>query len=400
MQRAVARQNTLVRLDFRGCGLSDRSPAQGVDDYIRDIEAVVERTRLREFGLIANSTSSAQAIAFAARHPDRVTRLLLVDAFARGRDLFETPQAQALFAAASADWMLATETIGYIAFGPGRDENRLHGEYIRACVGPEVFSEEALAIAAVTDVSDLAAEVQAPTLVIKHSGFQIVTMEATRHLVAQIPNAQLAVLEGTWVDNIDEFLRRALSFFNGEAPSIQPESSITSGTAVILFADIVDSTALTERLGDAAFRAKARDLNATMREIIRDSAGSPIEGPTLGDGLLATFASAAQAIEAALACARAGNDATLPLHVGLHAGDLTREKDPDGRDNIYGGAVNVTARISGLSAPGEVLVSQTVRDLARTSAGVAFEDRGEQALKGVGEPVRVWAVASHRMENG
>lgn len=61
-------------------------------------------------------------------------------------------------------------------------------------------------------------------------------------------------------------------------------------------------------------------------------------------------------------------------------------------NNVYGGAVNIAARISGLSAPSEVLVSETVRSLARTSAGVSFEDRGEQTLKGVGEPVRVWAV--------
>ena len=59
---------------------------------------------------------------------------------------------------------------------------------------------------------------------------------------------------------------------------------------------------------------------------------------------------------------------------------------------MYGGAVNIAARISGLSAPGEVLVSDTVRSLARTSAGVSFEDRGEQVLKGVGEAVRVFAV--------
>ena len=54
--------------------------------------------------------------------------------------------------------------------------------------------------------------------------------------------------------------------------------------------------------------------------------------------------------------------------------------------------VSSHSRISGLSAAGEVLVSDVVRSLARTSAGVAFEDRGEQALKGVGEPVRIWAV--------
>ena len=164
-----------------------------------------------------------------------------------------------------------------------------------------------------------------------------------------------------------------------------------SGTAVILFADIADSTALTERLGDAAFRAKARDLDGALRGVIREHAGTPIEGKLLGDGVLAVFTSARQAIEAALACARSGDDAGLPLHLGLHAGDVIREDN-----NVYGGAVNIASRISGLSSPGEVLVSDTVRSLARTSAGVRFEDRGEQSLKGVGEPVRVWAVAQER----
>src|SRR5436309_627834 len=148
-----------------------------------------------------------------------------------------------------------------------------------------------------------------------------------------------------------------------------------------------DSTALTERLGDAAFRGKARDLDTTLRTLIRENAGTPIEGKLLGDGVLATFTSARQAIEAALSCGRSGDDAGLPLHLGLHAGDVIREDN-----NVYGGAVNIASRISGLSAPGEVLVSETVRSLARTSAGVSFEDRGEQALKGIGETVRVWAA--------
>jgi adenylate cyclase len=75
------------------------------------------------------------------------------------------------------------------------------------------------------------------------------------------------------------------------------------------------------------------------------------------------------------------------LHIGLHAGDVIREGD-----NVYGGAVNIASRICGLCAPGEVLVSATVRDLARTSAGVGFDDRGEQALKGIEDGVRVYAV--------
>jgi class 3 adenylate cyclase len=192
-----------------------------------------------------------------------------------------------------------------------------------------------------------------------------------------------------------EVLRIAGQFFTGaEDGASSAERRTTTvpttpkdGLTVILFADIVDSTALTERLGDTAFRAKARDLDTALRGLIREHSGTPIEGKLLGDGVLATFASARQAIEAALACTTAGDDGGLPLHLGLHAGDVIREDN-----NVFGGAVNVAARISGLSAPGEVLVSHTVRDLARTSAGVTFEDRGEQALKGVGEPVRVWSV--------
>lgn len=65
-------------------------------------------------------------------------------------------------------------------------------------------------------------------------------------------------------------------------------------------------------------------------------------------------------------------------------------------NDVFDGAAAIAARISALSAPGEILVSEVVRMMARTSAGVAFEDRGEHEMKGVGEPVGVYAV----MERG
>jgi len=205
-----------------------------------------------------------------------------------------------------------------------------------------------------------------------------------------IPDARFAPLEGsTWERSGYVDLANAVihEFLKDTSEQLPYQQSIHPGMTAILFADIADSTGLTERLGDAAFRSKSRDLDAALRTIIRDHSGTAIEGKLLGDGILAVFTSARQAIEAALACGGAGSDAGLPLHLGLHAGDVIREEG-----NVYGGAVNVAARISGLSAPGEVLVSETVRSLARTSAGVTFDDRGEQELKGVGEPVRVWAV--------
>jgi len=159
-----------------------------------------------------------------------------------------------------------------------------------------------------------------------------------------------------------------------------------------LTADIADSTGLTERLGDTTFGDKARELDTSLRSLIRETSGKPIDGKLLGDGVLAVFASASAAIDCALRCGAAGDGAGLPLHLSIHAGDIIRESDPDGRSNVYGGAVNIASRISGLSAPGEVLVSDTVRSLARTSAGVDFEDRGEHALKGVADPQRLFAV--------
>jgi adenylate cyclase len=98
-----------------------------------------------------------------------------------------------------------------------------------------------------------------------------------------------------------------------------------------------------------------------------------------------------RALDAAVDCVTAGAQTDLRLHLGLHAGDVIAEEG-----NFYGGAVNIASRICALCEPGEILVSQTVRDLARTSASVSFEDRGEHALKGIEVHVRVFAVNPDR----
>jgi class 3 adenylate cyclase len=140
-------------------------------------------------------------------------------------------------------------------------------------------------------------------------------------------------------------------------------------------------------MGDAAFRDASRALDTGLRAAIREAGGAAIDGKLLGDGVLATFPSAAQAIDGAQRCLALSAASELGLHIGLHAGDVIREDN-----NVYGGAVNIASRICGLSAPGEILVSDVVRGMARSSASVEFEDRGEREMKGVGEPVRVYAV--------
>jgi len=159
--------------------------------------------------------------------------------------------------------------------------------------------------------------------------------------------------------------------------------------AVVLFTDIVDSVALTEELGDWIFHDRSRALQASLRKTIRSFLGSPVEGIKLGDGILAEFRSAERAVNCAIACTRVANDAGMPLHIGAHAGDVIRS---DG--DIFGGAVNTAARICSRAPPGEILVSQTIRDLARTSSTVAFTSIGPHALKGIAEPVPLYTVRS------
>ena len=397
----AARFGTIVRYDHRGFGLSDRDVSDfSVEALLRDLQAVVDGLELKSFYLMASGFSSPVAIAFAAAQPDRVLKLVLQPGFARVPD-YAFEQVDRLLVFAEEDWEFTTESLARLVFGWADEISWQVAAMFREAITPQTFREWSRQVRA-WDVSDLLPGITAPTLLIGLKADKRIGPEVARELATVIPNARVAILDGaSRSERMAQAAAAILSFLLGQQPAAPQETAqranaaptgahgtaTQTGLTVIFFADIADSTALTERLGDDAFRAKARELDGALRAIIHDNGGTPIEGKLLGDGVLATFSSARQAIEAALACGRAGEGGRLPLHLGLHAGDVIREDN-----NVFGGAVNMAARISGLSAPGEVLVSDTVRGLARTSAGVEFEDRGEQALKGVGEAVRVWAV--------
>jgi class 3 adenylate cyclase/pimeloyl-ACP methyl ester carboxylesterase len=414
MRRALegaAQVFTLIRMDPRGFGLSDRdAPNISFAGIADDIRTVMETVTQEPAIILGMALANFSSMVYAADYPESVSRLVLLSPARSIRDA-RGPRLDALYELARVDWKFASETIARSFWDMPPEQQEQMGRLLRESVDPQTLTDLMNITEAAFDATELLGRLSMPTLVLHdRSNQNITTAEGARRVAGLIPDARFVELDSAW--HTARAVIRFLAETGAAPPRPAPTAPVTApadaadtgtqtgmtqtGTAVILFADIVDSTALTERLGDAAFREKARELGSSLRVTIRDCGGTPVEGPTLGDGILATFASARQAIEGALACARAGDDAGLPLHLGLHAGDVSREKDPDGRDNVYGGAVNVASRISGLSAPGEVLVSDIVRGLARTSAGVSFADRGEQALKGVGEPVRVWAV----MEGG
>jgi class 3 adenylate cyclase len=154
--------------------------------------------------------------------------------------------------------------------------------------------------------------------------------------------------------------------------------------ATILFTDLVESTAKAAELGDRVWRELLAEHHARVRREIARYRG--VELDTAGDGFFARFDGPARAIRCARAIQQAVGELGLELRAGVHTGECELL---DGK--IAGIAVSIGARVARRAAPGEVLVSQTVKDLVAGS-GLAFVDRGVAELKGVPGEWRLYAV--------
>jgi class 3 adenylate cyclase len=400
--QGLGRRLQVVRYDARGTGLSDRHSLDfSIDARLLDLDAVVERVKLTRFAIFGLGNGAPAAIAYAAGHPERVSHLILENAYARGRDQRERASGwDSLRDTADEQWERYTLTMANLNFGFSDSESaRKLAALYRESMTPESLRAFYTALEAI-DVTALLPRVAVPALVMyRPRSANPVRLEWSREVASKIPDARFVTFterdDLLWTDEETRIVEDFLGVSQEAPVPARPDASPAStGTAVILFTDIVASTALTERMGDAAFRGASRALDEQLRAAIRDAGGTPIAGKVLGDGVMATFPSAAQAIDAALRCqALIGSSnlqhptSNIQLHLGIHAGDVIREPD-----NVYGGAVNIASRICALSVPGEILVSDVVRGMARTSAGVEFDDRGDQEMKGVGDAVRVYAV--------
>jgi tetratricopeptide (TPR) repeat protein len=180
---------------------------------------------------------------------------------------------------------------------------------------------------------------------------------------------------------------------SGASPSPAVDPIAPNAKSILLFTDVVDSTRLTEELGAAHYRARARQAERAITGAILANGGTLVTGISLGDGFIGLFPSVAQAVDAARRCTADVPPTGLHLHVGVHQGELI----VDG-DRIYGPAVNMAARVCGLSGPDEILVSEPVRGALDARHRVRLVDRGEHTLKGIAAPQRVYAVVE-REEN-
>jgi pimeloyl-ACP methyl ester carboxylesterase/DNA-binding CsgD family transcriptional regulator len=200
----LSRHNTLVCYDQRGCGLSDRDVADiSSDAWLADLETVVAAAGLARFALLGASQSASVAIAYAAKHPERVSRLVLYGGFARGRLSRGSPQQ-----AEEAEVQLRLIRLGWgsddaafrqfftTQFMPDGTAEELasFNEIQRLSTSPEI-AERISRVSNGIDVVELARTVRVPTLVMHAREDKRVPFEEGRLIASLIPGARFVPLE-------------------------------------------------------------------------------------------------------------------------------------------------------------------------------------------------------------
>jgi class 3 adenylate cyclase len=384
----------VLMLDKRGTGLSDRlREVQSIETAMDDVRAVMDAVGSESAVLWTGGTSTGIGALFAATYPERCAGLVLFDPRVRGTRSSDYP-----WAPSSVEWR---ERLAGVRAGWG--ERRYLEELAREWA-PEVAEDAdfrdwfvwhmrrslspgaaltSFRAAMELDVSDVLTAVRVPTLILPRPalpGPGYFTAERIRGAeVAELPELRGVY---TWVD--DEAHGATMEETRRFVSRLTRPSGSERVLATILFTDIVRSTELAARIGDSAWRELLQHHHAIVRRELARHQGRELD--TVGDGFFAAFDGPARGVEAASAIRDALRTLEIEIRAGLHTGECEVSEG-----KIAGIAVSIGARVSSLAAPGEVLVSSTVKDLVAGS-GLRFEDRGEHRLKGVPDAWRLFAL--------
>jgi class 3 adenylate cyclase len=383
----LAQNRMLVRYDGRGCGMSDRDVADvSLTARVLDLAAVVGALGPARVALVGFSTSSPVAIVFASRHPERVSRLVLYDAHAEMRSVAASPQMMAFQALLKADWRLFTETLSNLGFGwSSGDRSRSYAAFIRECVTKDMM-QRAVDEMRNIDVRHLLPSLTMPVLVLQHSDTPYDGLASARLLISSIPHAELEVIEGNYGSASGQD-RQPIAEFLG-APPLEPSDL---QLVTILFTDIVDSTILTQTLGDERAQELVHRHDGIVREALRVNFGMEVKHT--GDGIMASFTTADRALAAAVqiqqGIAAYNATAETPLHVrvGMNSGRPVAEGE-----DYFGSSVQLAARVCHAAAGDEILLTGMVRQLAGEGP-FTFQDKGPATLRGFQEPIPLFAVS-------
>jgi pimeloyl-ACP methyl ester carboxylesterase/DNA-binding CsgD family transcriptional regulator len=192
----LAQERMLVRYDIRGTGYSERDVSDhSLDALVADVETVVDRLGLDRFDMFGAFDAGPVAIAYAARHPEQVSQLILWCSWARSSDI-RSPRIKAWLGLIDQDWELMTDTCAHLALGwPAGEVGRHAAQRLRESVSPEA-ARAALEAMGTFDVTELLPNLKVPTLVLHRSDIPWLPISIARELASCIPDARLSILEG------------------------------------------------------------------------------------------------------------------------------------------------------------------------------------------------------------
>jgi pimeloyl-ACP methyl ester carboxylesterase/DNA-binding CsgD family transcriptional regulator len=235
---SVGESYTLVRYDRLGVGMSDREVRDedlNLDGEVALLRAVLDELAMERVVLVGGSSGSCAAIAFAARFPERVERLLLYGAYADGSSVAAPEVREAILATVRSHWGLGSRLMADIFLGETNsgEQERL-ARYQRASAGPETAAA-LLELSYRNDVRGELERVQAPTLVIHRRGDRAIPYRLGRELAARIPGATLISLDGSahfpWAGDGPSTARALRSVLAPEAPVrvvVEPAAALLS----------------------------------------------------------------------------------------------------------------------------------------------------------------------------
>ncbi len=391
--RRLGAFSRVIHFDRRGTGLSDTVSGDlpDLDTQVQDALAVLDAAGSTEAAVFGIQEGTLIAMLLAAQVPERCRSLILYSG-SLGGHAWPEEQIDGMVAMITEDllhdggrgrWgevpLLAPSRVGDDAFV--ERFARLQRSSVRPAVVGHFFKQSMMA-----DASHVAPSIVSRTLLLHRTGDQIVPVDKARELAATIPGARLVELPGLdhliFAGTVEDIADAIEEFLTGEQTTADPDRALLT----VMFTDIVDSTGLASDMGDREWR----ELLDMHDEVVRDQLArfGGREVATTGDGFMAVFDGPGKAVRCALAIVEAVAGVGVQVRAGAHTGEVELRGT-----EIAGISVHIAARVAGLAAGGEVLVSGTVRDLL-VGSGIEFAARGEHSLKGVPDRWRLYAVMS------
>ena len=381
----LAQSFRLILFDKRGTGLSDlggQFPA--LETRMDDVRAVLDAIGSSRAVLLGSHDGCSMAALYAATYPERTRALVLFHPIAHDPE-GQSDAARTELAELRDRWgtqeycdELLREYAPSLYADPVERESFANG--LRVGASPSV----AYALNRAwfeTDLREILPAVRVPTLVLYRA---TIAERGALDVAERIPGAQALRVSGEDYSEIylsPEIPEEVERFVAGERV---PEIHDTL-LATMLFTDIAGSTERAAELGDRAWRELLQRHHALVRRELTRYRGE--ERDTAGDGFFATFDGPARAIRCAQAIVDGVRELGLDVRAGVHTGECEIHEN-----KVAGLAVVIGARVAALASGGEVLISQTVKDLV-AGAGIDLEEHGEHELKGVPGTWRLYEVA-------